>query len=302
MSWKVYLKEYKDFLRIEKGASGNTSEGYLHNVERYKWFMESQKGIADINRVQLKDLRDFLAFLVNDAFLNERSLARNIAAVRSFHKFLLQEDHIDEDATELLDIPKFAQKLPIFLTLDEVDRIFAACDLGDATGLGLRNRAILELLYAAGLRVSELVNLEKSMVYMDEGFVRVFGKGSKERLVPLGSSAKYYIQLHLGDVRNHVTPKKGHEDILFLNRRGKRLTREMIFLIVKEMAEAAGIHKNVSPHTFRHSFATHLIEGGADLRAVQEMLGHESITTTEIYLHLDRDYLKEVHRTFHPRG
>jgi integrase/recombinase XerD len=300
MSWKVYLREYKDFLRIEKGASGNTSEGYLHDVERYHWFMETHKGIADLDRIQLGDLRDFLSFLVNDAFLNERSLARNIAAIRSFHKFLLQEDHVDQDPTELLDVPKFAQKLPIYLTVDEIERMMGAIDMGSS--LGLRNRAILELLYAAGLRVSELVNLERSMVYLDEGFVRVFGKGSKERLVPLGSAAKQYIKLHLGDARNHVVPQKGHEDILFLNRRGKRLTREMIFLIVKELADAAGIQKNVSPHTFRHSFATHLIEGGADLRAVQEMLGHESITTTEIYLHLDRDYLKEVHRSFHPRG
>jgi integrase/recombinase XerD len=170
------------------------------------------------------------------------------------------------------------------------------------SSLGLRNRAMLELLYACGLRVTELVELEKAKLYMDDGFVRVFGKGSKERLVPLGGSAKKYIELYQSDLRNHIVPKKGHEDILFLNRRGQRLTRNMIFMIVKDLVAAAGINKNVSPHTFRHSFATHLIEGGADLRAVQEMLGHESITTTEIYLHLDRDYLKEVHRTFHPRG
>jgi integrase/recombinase XerD len=300
MSWKVYLREYKDYLRIEKGAAKHTREGYLRDVERYRWFMEEQSRILDADRVKLQDVQSFLAFLVNDAFLNERSLARNIAAIRSFHQFLLQEDHASKDPTELIDTPKFAQKLPVYLTVEEVERIFEAIDTG--TSLGMRNRAIMELLYACGLRVSELVNLEKSMVYMDEGFIRVFGKGSKERLVPLGKSAKRCIELYQNDLRNHVVPQKGHEDVLFLNRRGKRLTRNMIFIIVKELAEAAGINKNISPHTFRHSFATHLIEGGADLRAVQEMLGHESITTTEIYLHLDRDYLKEVHRTFHPRG
>jgi integrase/recombinase XerD len=300
MSWKVYLREYKDYLRIEKGAAGNTAEGYLHDTERYRWFMEDFKGFKDLGKIQLKDVREFLGFLVNDAFLNERSLARNIAAVRSFHRFLVQEDHCEEDPTELIESPKFAQKLPVYLTVEEVDAVFEAIDMGSS--LGLRNRAMLELLYACGLRVTELVELEKAKLYMDEGFVRVFGKGSKERLVPLGGSAKKYIEMYQGDLRNHIVPKKGHEDILFLNRRGQRLTRNMIFIIVKDLVAAAGINKNVSPHTFRHSFATHLIEGGADLRAVQEMLGHESITTTEIYLHLDRDYLKEVHRTFHPRG
>lgn len=300
MSWKVYLREYKDYLRIEKGASTHTSTGYMHDAERYHWFMESHRGITQVEKIDLPDIREFLNFLVHDTFLNERSLARNIASIRSFHKFLVQEDHCDTDPTELIDLPKFAQKLPIYLTVEEVNAVFDAIDM--STTLGLRNRAMLELLYACGLRVSELVNLEKSMVYFDEGFIRVFGKGSKERLVPLGSDARRYIDLYLADSRNHVTPQKGHEDILFLNRRGKRLTRNMVFIIVKEMAAAAKIHKNISPHTFRHSFATHLIEGGADLRAVQEMLGHESITTTEIYLHLDRDYLKEVHRTFHPRG
>lgn len=300
MSWKVYLREYKDFLRIERGVAKNTAAGYLHDTERYRWFMETQKGIMDVSRITLENVREFLHFLVFDAFLNERSLARNIAALRSFHQFLVQEDHCDQDPTELIESPRFAQKLPVYLTVDEINAIFDAIDMGNS--LGLRNRAMLELLYACGLRVTELVELEKSKIYMDEGFIRVFGKGSKERLVPMGNSAKEYINLYLGDLRNHVSPQKGEEDILFLNRRGHRLTRNMVFMIVKDLAAAAGITKNVSPHTFRHSFATHLIEGGADLRAVQEMLGHESITTTEIYLHLDRDYLKEVHRTFHPRG
>jgi integrase/recombinase XerD len=300
MSWKVYMREYKDYLRVERGVSQHTFEGYLRDVARYQWFMETEKGIADVARIQLKDMRDFLSFLVHDAFLNERSLARNIAAMRSFHKFLVQEDHVDEDPTELIDIPKFAQKLPVFLTVEEVDAVYAAIDMN--SDLGVRNRAMLELLYACGLRVTELVELEQSKVFMKEGFIQVFGKGSKERLVPLGNSAKHYLQLYLEAVRPKHAGVKGHEDILFLNRRGKKLTRNMVFIIVKALVAAANIQKNVSPHTFRHSFATHLIEGGADLKAVQEMLGHESITTTEIYLHLDRDYLKEVHRTFHPRG
>jgi integrase/recombinase XerD len=300
MSWKVHLRDYKDFLRIEKGAAGNTSEGYLHDVERYHQFMEGQKGILDGCRIQPEDVREFMTDLVHNKFLNERSLARNIAAIRSFHKFLVQEDACNDDPTELIETPRFAQKLPVFLTIHEVDLMFNATDTMDK--YGLRNRAIMEMLYACGLRVSELVNLEKSQFFLEEGFLRVFGKGSKERLVPLGSSARRCMEDYEAGWRNHITPKKGEEDILFLNRRGHRLTREMIFLIVKDIAKAAGINKNVSPHTFRHSFATHLIEGGADLRAVQEMLGHESITTTEIYLHLDRDYLKEVHRTFHPRG
>ena len=300
MSWKIYIREFKDFMRIEKGASKHTSSGYLHDVGRYQWFMEEQQGIKDPGKIQMSNVQDFLHFLVYDSYLNERSLARNIASIRAFHKFLLQEDHTDNDPTELIDSPKFAQKLPVFLTVHEVDLMFDAVDT--STTLGMRNRAILELMYACGMRVSEIVNLEMSMLYMDEGFVRVFGKGSKERLVPMGKSAKRCIEIYLQDSRNHITPEKGHEDILFLNRRGKRLTRNMIFIIVKDLAEAIGSAKNISPHTFRHSFATHLIEGGADLRAVQEMLGHESITTTEIYLHLDRDYLKEVHRTFHPRG
>jgi integrase/recombinase XerD len=293
------MREYKDYLKVERGLAVHTCENYLHDTARYHWFMEEQKAIARPTNISTDQVREFIHFLVYDAYLNERSLARNISSIRSFHGFMIHEDYTDTDPTELLDTPRLARKLPVFLSVEEIDLMFAQTDMNDS--LGLRNRAMLETMYSCGLRVSELVNLTQSMMYLDEGFVRVMGKGSKERLVPIGSSAKNYIELYKDHKRNHQTPKKGEEDILFLNRRGSRLTRNMVFTIVKNLTLAAGINKTVSPHTFRHSFATHLIEGGADLRAVQEMLGHESITTTEIYLHLDRDYLKEVHRTFHPR-
>ncbi|MEM0995628.1 MAG: site-specific tyrosine recombinase XerD [Bacteroidota bacterium] len=294
------MREYKDYLRVERGLSAHTCTNYLHDTERYRWYMEEQRQISRPLKVETDDIRAFIHFLAFDAFLNERSLARNLSSLRSFHGFLVQEDYTEVDPTELLDTPRLARKLPVYLTVEEIDAMFAQLDMG--TNLGLRNRAMLETLYSCGLRVSELVNLPQAMVYAEEGFARVIGKGSKERLVPIGSSALKYIQLYKEHWRNHMSPKRGEEDILFLNRRGKRLTRNMVFLIIKDLSRMAKIEKTVSPHTFRHSFATHLIEGGADLRAVQEMLGHESITTTEIYLHLDRDYLKEVHRTFHPRN
>ena len=301
MKWKSAIREYKHWLKVERGLSQNTSSSYMHDLDRYRWFMEELKEILDPLKVETGHLREFIQFLVTDAFLNENSLTRNISSLRSFHRFLLQEDYCDKDPTELLDTPKLVRKLPVYLTVPEIDALFGAIDM--STPHGTRNRAMLELLYSSGLRVSELVNLELSMLYMDEGFVRVFGKGSKERLVPLGASAKKHILQYL-EYRRGLSQKvqKGEEDILFLNRRGKRLTRVYVFMVIKDLVREAGIEKKVSPHTFRHSFATHLLEGGADLRAVQEMLGHASITTTEIYLHLDREYLREVHRSFHPRA
>ncbi len=301
MKWKPVIREYKHWLKVERGLSGNTFASYIHDLARYQWFMEEMLQIPNPLKVETSHIRGFIQFLVTDAFLNENSLTRNISSLRSFHRFLLQEDYCDKDPTELLDTPKLVRKLPVYLTVPEIDILFDAIDL--STPHGTRNRAMLELMYGSGLRVSELVNLELSMLYMDEGFVRVIGKGSKERLVPLGDSAKKYI-LQYFDYRHGLAQKvkKGEEDVLFLNRRGKRLTRVYVFMLIKELAQEAGIQKVISPHTFRHSFATHLLEGGADLRAVQEMLGHASITTTEIYLHLDRDYLREVHRTFHPRA
>ncbi len=301
MKWKSSIREYKHWLKVERGLSGNTFTSYIHDLERYQWFMEEVLQIDNPLKVETGHIREFIQFLVTDAFLNENSLTRNISSLRSFHRFLLQEDYCEKDPTELLDTPKLVRKLPVYLTVPEIDALFEAIDL--STPHGTRNRAMLELLYSSGLRVSELINLELSMLYMDEGFVRVFGKGSKERLVPLGDSAKKHILYYL-EYRHGLVQKvqKGEEDVLFLNRRGKRLTRVYVFMLIKDLVKAAGIQKTVSPHTFRHSFATHLLEGGADLRAVQEMLGHASITTTEIYLHLDREYLREVHQTFHPRA
>ncbi|MCL4106332.1 UNVERIFIED_CONTAM: hypothetical protein GTU68_003493 [Idotea baltica] len=301
MKWKPAIREYKHWLKVERGLSENTYSSYLHDLERYQWYMEEVAQLLDPLLVETAHLREFIQFLVTDAFLNENSLTRNISSMRSFHRFLLQEDYTDIDPTELLDTPKLVRKLPVYLTVPEIDALYGAIDM--STSHGTRNRAMLELLYSSGLRVSEMTNLELSMLYMEEGFVRVFGKGSKERLVPLGQSARKYIEQYL-IYRNKAAQKikKGEEDILFLNRFGKRLSRVYVFMLIQDLVKEAGIEKKVSPHTFRHSFATHLLEGGADLRAVQEMLGHASITTTEIYLHLDREYLKEVHRTFHPRS
>lgn len=300
LNWKTAIREYKQHLKVEKGLSENTVTGYLHDVARYAQFMDEEKEIGRTEKVKTADIRDFLDLLSNEGMLNEHSLARNISALRSFHGFLVVENLSDKDPTELLDTPKLRRKLPTVLSVEEIDSIFAAIDHSKSTGT--RNRAMLELLYSSGLRVSELVNLEMSQLFLAEGFVRVFGKGSKERLVPLGSSAARHINIYKEEVRVHVEVQPGEDDILFLNSRGKRLTRNMVFMMIRDLAKRAGIEKKVSPHTFRHSFATHLIEGGADLKAVQDMLGHESITTTEIYLHMDRDYLKEVHRTFHPRS
>lgn len=301
VNWRPILKEYKHYLRVERGLATHTLDAYLHDLERYAAYMEDKHGLKGPKAVTEAEVSAFVQYLAEEIFLNERSLARNLAALRGFHSYIFQEDYAGSNPTELFETPKFAQKLPVFLEINEVKDILAKIDM--STDLGQRNRAMLELLYASGLRVSELVNLELSHVYFDQGFLRIFGKGGKERLVPTGREALKQMRLYLDHVRGQLpAPKRGDEDIVFLNRRGGRLTRNMVFLIVKESAAAAGITKNVSPHTFRHSFATHLIEGGADLRAVQEMLGHESITTTEIYLHLDRDYLSEVHRSFHPRG
>jgi integrase/recombinase XerD len=299
LNWNLSEKEYYRWLRVEKGLSENTLEGYLHDLVRFRTWAVETKGNASPLTVDTAFIRTFIQYLVKDCFLGARSLSRNISSLRSFFGFMLQENYIKEDPTELLDLPKLSRKLPEVLGVEDIDLIYGAIDLSQPQGH--RNRAMLELLYSSGLRVSELVNLEMAQIYFGEGFVRVFGKGSKERLVPLGNSAAEQIQIYL-PTRRGMAARKGDDDILFLNRRGARLTREMVFIIVKDLVKAAGINKNVSPHTFRHSFATHMIEGGADLRAVQEMLGHESITTTEIYLHLDREYLREVHKTFHPRG
>lgn len=299
LKWQTAIKEYERFLSVERGMTSNTREAYLRDLQRLALYSEELVAIGSPLEIELDHLRQFLVWLVEDCLLGERSLARNISSLRSFFGFLITDEYTQKDPAALLESPRFGQKLPTVLSVPEVEAILDANDT--STPLGLRNRAMIELLYASGLRVSELITLELSRVYFDEGFLRILGKGRKERLVPTGQPALDWMKLYLREVRLEQKIQIGNDDIVFLNRRGKGLSRVMIFHIVKDLCKKAGIKKKVSPHTFRHSFATHLIEGGADLRAVQEMLGHESITTTELYLHLDREYLREVFTMHHPR-
>jgi integrase/recombinase XerD len=299
MSWDAYLKDFSNYLRLERSLSANSIEAYLRDVEKLKEFAALRKKTFTATTVTHKHLQEFLAY-VNELGLSAHSQARLLSGLKSFFRFLLAEEVIDKDPTELLEGPKLGRKLPDTLEFHEIEELLAAIDL--STPEGMRNRAMLEVLYGSGLRVSELVDLKVNQILKDAGFLRVIGKGNKERLVPIGNEALKYLFLFIGEVRVHVAPQKGFEAIVFLNRRGRKMTRVFVFLMIKALAEKIGLKKSISPHTFRHSFATHLIEGGADLRAVQEMLGHESITTTEIYTHLDRDYLKQVVREFHPRA
>jgi integrase/recombinase XerD len=297
--WDNYLHRFANYLRLEKGLSDNTLLAYQTDLAEYVEFLAGLGTVATPNDIQADDVQAFLIDQIEQKHIGEFTQARKLSALRSFHRWLVAQQLAKGNPVALIHAPRLARKLPDVLNLEEIDLIFATCDL--STPLGLRNRAMLELLYSSGLRVSELVTLPLQHLYADEGFVRVVGKGSKERLVPVGESALHYVAAYRMQVCNHITPRKGSEGVLFLNRLGARLTRVMVFTIIRQACAAAGIHKTVSPHTFRHSFATHLIEGGADLRAVQEMLGHESITTTEIYLHMDRQYLREVHAMYHPR-
>lgn len=299
MSWDTYLKDFGNYLRLERSLSANSIEAYLRDVSKLKEFAYLRKKTFTATNVSHQQLQEFLVY-VNELGLSAHSQARLLSGLKSFYKFLLAEEVIDKDPTELLEGPKLGRKLPDTLDYHEVEELLAAIDL--STPEGMRNRAMLEVLYGSGLRVSELVNLKLNQILKAEGFLRVLGKGNKERLVPVGSDAIKYLYLFIEEVRVHIAPQKGFEAIVFLNRRGRKMTRVFVFLMIKALAEKIGLKKSISPHTFRHSFATHLIEGGADLRAVQEMLGHESITTTEIYTHLDRDYLKQVVREFHPRA
>lgn len=295
--WETYKKGFKAYLGLERSLSGNSIQAYLLDLDKLTQFLETEGGGKTPAQLELADLQRFLKW-VAELGLTQSSQARLLSGLRAFYKYCLLEDITTKDPTTLLEAPKKIRQLPDVLSFEEIEAVIGQIDL--STPEGTRNKAILETLYSCGLRVSEVVNLKLSQLYLDIGFVRVVGKGNKERLVPIGSSAAKYIMLYKEAVRNHQTAQKGEEDILFLNRRGKRLTRVMIFLIIKELVKRAGIGKTVSPHTFRHSFATHLVEGGADLRAVQEMLGHESITTTEIYTHLDREYLRQTLQQFHP--
>lgn len=297
MSWKTSIKEFKTYLRIERSLSDNTIDSYIRDVKKLSYFAEK------INKSELKinksDIKDFIKE-INEDEISARTQSRIISGIKAFYKYLILEDYIKINPTELIESPKIGMKLPDTLSVYEIDSLLSAIDLSHPQGQ--RNRAILEVLYSCGLRVSELVNLKLSNIRFNEGYVKVLGKGNKERFAPIGSSALKYLKIYLKEVRIHQNIKKDSEDIVFLNRRGNKLTRVMIFTIIKQLAEKIGLKKKISPHTFRHSFATHLIEGGADLRAIQEMLGHESITTTEIYTHLDREFLRDAILTFHPRA
>ncbi|MFH1161502.1 MAG: site-specific tyrosine recombinase XerD [bacterium] len=299
MKWDSYLRSYQAYLQLEKSLSPNTVEAYLHDVKMLVQYLEISGNDLLPSTVKLHHLQSFLKW-VTELGMTARTQARVISGIKSFYKYLQLENLVQKDPSELLESPKVGRKLPVVLNISEIDTLIGVIDLSKPEGE--RNKAILETLYGCGLRVSELVDLKISCLRFNEGFIRVIGKGNKERLVPVGQSAQKQIRIYLDSVRRLQPIKRGYEDFLFLNRRGSKLTRAMIFNIIKELAEKAGIKKNISPHTFRHSFATHLVEGGADLRAVQEMLGHESITTTEIYTHLDREYLRSTIIQYHPRG
>ncbi len=295
--WDAYKKGYKAWLRLEKSLSDHSVEAYLHDVEKLTAYLQVNNQLVAPSELTLTDLQQFVKW-VGELGMTASSQARIISGIRSFYKYCIIEQVSKNDPSVLLDAPKTSRKLPDTLSFEEIESVIAQLD--QSTNEGSRNKAILETLYSCGLRVSELVNLTLSSLYLDVGFIRVIGKGDKERLVPIGTDAIKYIKLYKENIRVHQPIKPGFEDILFLNKRGRNLSRVMIFYIIKDAAFKAGIKKNISPHTFRHSFATHLVEGGADLRAVQEMLGHESITTTEIYTHLDRDFLRDTLQRFHP--
>lgn len=296
--WDASLRQFQHYLKLERSLSQNSILAYQQDMEKLSRYMEKNFPETKPTEVKLQHLRYFVNGLA-ELEISEYTQARIISGIKAFFRFLMYEDRINEDPAQLLEAPKLGRKLPDTLSYFEINQILESIPLGESEGH--RNRAMLEVLYSSGLRVSELTDLKIGNVYADIGFLRVIGKGNKERLVPIGKDALKYLKLYVEEIRKEINPVKGHEQYVFLNRRGKKLSRVMIFLIIKKQVEAIGLQKNVSPHTFRHSFATHLIEGGADLRAVQEMLGHESITTTEIYTHLDRDYLRQVLNDFHPR-
>jgi integrase/recombinase XerD len=298
MNWQIYIQHFKNYLRLERAMSENSIEAYIRDVEKLCQFAEITEHNPSPEAITERDILDFLEYL-GEFGISATSQARMLSGIKSFYKYLAIENLIQIDPTQLIEAPKIGRKLPDTLSFPEIERMLEIIDV--STPEGTRNRAILEVLYSCGMRVSELIDLKLTNCYFDIGFVRVFGKGRKVRLIPIGRDAIKYTKIYLESIRNNqdINPESG--DIVFLNRRGKQLSRVMIFLIIKDLAARAGIQKSISPHTFRHSFATHLIEGGADLRAVQEMLGHESITTTEIYTHLDRVFLQETMKSFHPR-
>lgn len=299
MSWDIYTKQFKNYLKLERSLAGNSIDAYLSDISKLRQFFDIKEREVAPTKVTQQDLIDFLEF-INELGMSAYTQARMVSGLKAFFKFLVYEEVITKDPSSLIEGPKLGRKLPDTLDLPEIEKLFGAIDMSKPEGQ--RNRAMLETLYSSGLRVSELTELKISNIHEDIGFLRIVGKGSKERLVPIGRSALKHIKIFRDQVRVHIGVQKGFEDHLFVTKRGKSISRVMVFMVIKDLVAKIGLKKNISPHTFRHSFATHLIEGGADLRAVQEMLGHESITTTEIYTHLDRDYLKQVITQYHPRS
>ncbi len=299
MNWQTGLIGFKSYLRLERSLSANTIGAYLHDVEMLIQYFKAKSLHKEVSEVSANDLKAFLIW-VNELGMLPPTQARVLSGLKAFFKYLLLDNQIKIDPSALIESPKTGRKLPDTLSILEINKLIEAIDLSKAEGM--RNKAMLEILYGCGLRVSELTSLRISNLFLDIDFIKILGKGDKERLVPIGSEAVKFLRLFIEEVRVHISVKPGKEDFVFLNMRGNPISRVMVFLIIKDLAKKAGINKSISPHTFRHSFATHLIEGGADLRAVQEMLGHESITTTEIYTHLDRDYLRDTIIQFHPRS
>ena len=299
MNWQSYIKNFKSYLQLERSLSDNSVEAYVHDAEKLRDYLLMADDAVEPETVTTRHVTEFLRYL-NGLSLSAYSQARILSGLKAFFRYLIVEDLIQNDPCQLIDGPSLGRKLPDVLTFHEIETLLASIDL--STPEGARNRAMMEVLYSSGLRVSELVDLRLTNVYADIGFLRVVGKGNKERLVPIGRDALKYLLIYVREVRKDVAIRKEAENHVFVNRRGGSLSRVMVFKIIKEIAASVGLNKSISPHTFRHSFATHLIEGGADLRAVQEMLGHESIVTTEIYTHLDKEYLKQVITAFHPRS
>jgi integrase/recombinase XerD len=299
-TWNLHIKHYQTFLRLEKSLAPNSIEAYLRDITRFVMYLDSQQLNIPPENITLKEITDFLVVL-NDPELavSQRTQARTVSGIKSFFKYLLFEDVIKNDPSELIDTPEIGSHIPEILSPEEIERIIEVIDL--SSNEGHRNKAIIETLYGCGMRVSELVEMRLSGIFFKEGFIKIIGKGNKERLVPVGETAQKALKYYIHHYRSKLAIQRGFEDHVFLNRHGKKLTRVMIFLIVKDLAEKALIEKNISPHTFRHSFASHLVDGGADLRAVQDMLGHASVTTTEIYTHLNMEYLREAILSYHPR-
>jgi integrase/recombinase XerD len=299
VDWQAAKKGFRSYLKLERSLSPNSIGAYLGDLDKLIQFSDNKVVKLKPETIRHRDLSEFIAW-VNELGMIPSSQARIISGIKAFYRYLLLDNQISDDPSELIEGPKLTRKLPDTLSLVDIDKLIAAVDV--STPEGMRNKTMIEVLYGCGLRVSELITLRISNLYLEINFIKIVGKGNKERLVPIGSEAIKYLKIWLGEIRPHIPIQNGEEDMVFLNRRGKRLSRVYVFMMIKELAEKIGLKKSISPHTFRHSFATHLIEGGADLRAVQEMLGHESITTTEIYTHLDREYLKSVIISHHPRS